>query len=757
MQLARQIKLGTSHFKSERLEQISMDIETIFNYADYPKRQPQKDEPAPLPISKFDCVALLTRLFVQTKIRKWRILDDEELELINHSSRETNLLDAHPHKFLSLDRHNDDVSVVSCNWKDRADHAVECLTADFPTVKETLLKFNGRIIAAGGGIFQRLNGIIPLKDGDLDLFFIDPDIESDTISDSDKSTAATNLLLEAIAFMSNLWMYGPNSTERQSPHVIVSRGEFVTTVYLYEGFHYDKIQFIHRVYPNAASVLGGFDLTPCMVAYDGYRILALEIGAWSALGRINIVDISRRSTSFEHRLQKYSRYCKTIFPGLASDVEPVHCSKWLPNVREVPAFIDREFAKLDYRIVIGPDGCGVLTQIEKDGGANRRKAMEELHRLAGIYGYSIRNIQLEPKLDFSEDPSDDAIAQVKQKLFKLGYILELGEYLYTLDESLQNMHDMDILNGLAKVNKILHLERLDINLSRTRWDRCWRIRVAKHPDIKYGVTNSDYGERSHVYVEETNAKIKVSDYEESAIDPHFAGINNLSMLITGNVKGVTSLLILRQSDGKLDSDYFNNERVVCSKFKMQVLQEQIVTTRNLKEIRAELDKSFQKVSLGNLDLLATECFKLIDCLGDHVPNEYDNPSHLRESARNFMFPNRRHYGLNICPKPSPQEWNDLYARLGQNIHAVVQNLREVKWIIRNPGRQWTSSINPIVENPRDWYGKYYRSCRIGNLQIETTLRLFRFRQGNYFHAMPRDIFGYLMGFIMWADSYCPKT
>jgi hypothetical protein len=734
-----------------------MDIETIFNYEAYPKRLPAKDEPAPIPILEFDVIGLLTRLFVQTKIRKWRILDDEELELINHSSRETNLRDAHPDRFLTMDRSNDDVD-PPWDWKTRADKAIEYLTDSFPTVKETLLKFNGKIIAAGGAVFQRLNGIIPPKEGDIDLFFIDPAVESDTISDSDKSTAATNLLLEAVAYMSNLWMHGPDSANRQSPHVIVARSECVTTVYLYEGVYYNKIQFIHRVYPNAASVLGGFDLTPCMVAYDGYRILALEIGAWSALGRINIVDISRRSTSFEHRLHKYGRYCKTIFPGLTPHVEPVHCSKWLPDFREVPAFIDREFVKLGYHITVDTDGYGVLTKIEKDGGVNKRKAIEELRRLAAVYGYSIRNIQLETNLDYSEDPSNEAIEQVKEKLFKVGYLLEFEQYLRNLDDNIHNMYERDDLHGVNNVHKILHLPRLDINVGKTRMDRRWNVRVAKHPDIKYGTTNCDYEECDGlIYVEQGHDKIKVSDYEESSVDPHFIAVNNLSMLITGNVKGVTSLVILRQSDKEFDLEYFNNRWVACSKFKMEALQDQIVTAKNLKDIQTALIKSFQTVSLGNLDLLATGCMQLADAVGDHIPNDYDNTRRLRESARNFMFPNRRHYGLNICPKPSPQEWNDLYAKLGQNIHAVVQNLREVKWIIRNPGRQWTSSINPIVADPRDWYGAYYRSCRIGNLQTETTLRLFRLRQGNYFHAMPRDVFGYLMGFVVWVDSYCLKV
>lgn len=53
-----------------------------------------------------------------------------------------------------------------------------------------------------------------------------------------------------------------------------------------------------------------------MCAIDGYNVLATELGAFSLLSHYTIVDTSRRSTTFETRLHKYSHISTLIFPGL---------------------------------------------------------------------------------------------------------------------------------------------------------------------------------------------------------------------------------------------------------------------------------------------------------------------------------------------------------------------------------------------------------------------------------------------------------
>ncbi len=62
----------------------------------------------------------------------------------------------------------------------------------------------------------------------------------------------------------------------------------------------------------------GFDLSICMVAYDGNNIYATPLGAWSVKNSSVIIDTKRRSTSFEYRLRKYQKYgFRLLFPGLS--------------------------------------------------------------------------------------------------------------------------------------------------------------------------------------------------------------------------------------------------------------------------------------------------------------------------------------------------------------------------------------------------------------------------------------------------------
>jgi len=61
-----------------------------------------------------------------------------------------------------------------------------------------------------------------------------------------------------------------------------------------------------------------------------------------------------------------------------------------------------------------------------------------------------------------------------------------------------------------------------------------------------------------------------------------------------------------------------------------------------------------------------------------------------------------------------------------NAEICMKKLIGIKWITQNPGRQWTSSINPIIADPREWYGKNYIPVITGiPPEIETTMRLMR--------------------------------
>jgi hypothetical protein len=154
------------------------------------------------------------------------------------------------------------------------------------------------LVFAGGAISASLRGKSAHFFGDLDCFFVSPS----------RDTNASSRFLERIL---NMFYDGGNSG------ALFERSEHCTTVRWPDNG--EKYQFIHRVYPTAASVIGGFDLGICAVMlHDSLsRISCTHLGAWSNALNMNIVDTSRRSTSFEFRIAKYARRgVAMVFPGL---------------------------------------------------------------------------------------------------------------------------------------------------------------------------------------------------------------------------------------------------------------------------------------------------------------------------------------------------------------------------------------------------------------------------------------------------------
>ncbi len=68
-----------------------------------------------------------------------------------------------------------------------------------------------------------------------------------------------------------------------------------------------KQQLVLRVYPTLASVIQAFDVDPCCMAYDGRTTYMTHAAARSLVTKKMILDPSRRSTTYEHRLIKYMR------------------------------------------------------------------------------------------------------------------------------------------------------------------------------------------------------------------------------------------------------------------------------------------------------------------------------------------------------------------------------------------------------------------------------------------------------------------
>mmetsp|Transcript_11094 Transcript_11094/g.16738 ORF Transcript_11094/g.16738 Transcript_11094/m.16738 type:complete len:725 (-) Transcript_11094:141-2315(-) len=76
------------------------------------------------------------------------------------------------------------------------------------------------------------------------------------------------------------------------------------------------VQIILRMYRSPAEVLMGFDIDSCTAGYDGSRVWCLPRCRRALTKRYNLVDLTRRSLTYEIRLFKYSkRGFRVLVPG----------------------------------------------------------------------------------------------------------------------------------------------------------------------------------------------------------------------------------------------------------------------------------------------------------------------------------------------------------------------------------------------------------------------------------------------------------
>lgn len=238
-------------------------------------------------ITKKEIVQLLTQDSYYRKLERWPLLIVDDTSLIR------------------LNRFSDEMFQVSANYIHDSTSIKKFdiqknINRSFPFLDELLLNFSGHLVACGGAVVKSIFKRQGQAHSDIDLFFYDLTIEE-----------ANKIRLDAIEFLINL-------RAEDSVSIHVKRSEYTTTLYITTEDDYYEYQFIHRIYPDISSIIGGFDLSICMVAYDGKQVHATPLGFWSINNQSIIIDTKRRSTSFEYRLQKYSMYgFKLIFPGIS--------------------------------------------------------------------------------------------------------------------------------------------------------------------------------------------------------------------------------------------------------------------------------------------------------------------------------------------------------------------------------------------------------------------------------------------------------
>jgi len=531
-------------------------------------------------ITKKELTTILTQDSYYRKLQKWPLLILNDIVKLNRKVDD----------IFSIDGYIVDTRRTLSTFE----RFNKSLSEAHPYVNELSMRFRGHLVSCGGSITKILNGMY--SSGDIDLFFYDLNTDE-----------ANKMRISAIEFIINSWLENTKDDPNELKYYI-NRNEYVTTLYVTVSNGYDdikthdifKYQFIHRIYPDMSSIIGGFDLSICMVAYDGNKIYATPLGAWSIKNSSIIIDTKRRSTSFEYRLQKYER-CgfRLLFPGL-----PI----------------------------------SIMTQIVDKEKRNYDDMMNNIYEIINNHGYSINRQGIN---------IDNLIARSEGRL-------QLSE-------------------GILPYFKLCHYyQHSNNNLS-----------------LKLSTKSYNRDKIEERFVE------KISDYDSPYTHPMCLSKINSQQLRLDKLNLVCSIIEISNNNKSnlhnLLMDDVNNPNIM---FDDNIIKCYKDRTERIRELTVLVD--YQNIN--------NNFHQLSKCFGKLTP-EVVKIQHTDEYYK-------------YC--------NIIIDKMKINAEICKENLIGIKWISQSPGRQWTASINPIIADPRQWYGKHYDPVLTGiPTEVETTMRLMR--------------------------------
>lgn len=158
---------------------------------------------------------------------------------------------------------------------------------------------------AGGSVLCCLTEIrddIASSKSDIDIFL-------HGLSEEDANKKVLDVILHVVENRKKI----ATTLGEPQPVSVVARSSHAITLLGTGKFR--PIQFVLRAYRSPSEVLLGFDVDSCCVGFDGTSCFASP-RAWRALvTRVNAIDLSRRSPSYEARLCKYALRGFAIYVG----------------------------------------------------------------------------------------------------------------------------------------------------------------------------------------------------------------------------------------------------------------------------------------------------------------------------------------------------------------------------------------------------------------------------------------------------------
>ncbi|KAL8804903.1 MAG: hypothetical protein Q9182_002305 [Xanthomendoza sp. 2 TL-2023] len=190
------------------------------------------------------------------------------------------------------------------------------------------------------------------------------------------------------------------------------------------------VQIVLRLYKSVSEILSGFDVDCSCFAYDGSQVYGTPRGIAAFMTQTNIIDLTRRSPSYESRLSKYAhRGFEVHWPDL-------------DRSRIDPTIFERSFAR-----TMGLARLLVLEQLPKPGDREEyldQRREERGRPLANTYYRSQRSLPDNVK---DNDPDD------------------IPEWVY--DDEVSNYHSFTVPYGpkyhAKKIEKLLYTKDILLN------------------------------------------------------------------------------------------------------------------------------------------------------------------------------------------------------------------------------------------------------------------------------------------------------
>lgn len=521
------------------------------------------------------------------------------------------------------------------------DAAERTMYKNYPDLRDIFLKYKGKIAVCGGFVTRILTSEYP-DTTDCDLFFYNCTEDE-----------ATVILLDCLAMICSNYSVQINIKVEHKLNVtnvlINTKRDNYSDYSEFERTY----QFIHRVYPSLDSILGGFDLGPSMLAFDGEMIYGTPLGAFSIAKRVLVVDTTRRSISFSHRIKKYCNIgFMVVFPGMD-----------LSNITS--------------------------------------RTHENLHR--------------------SEQSKIEEVLSVMKRInLRVCY-----------EEILQGK----ITNLLSNASPVI-----------------------KVGDLKFDVDNC--------YMKTPRILISKKDKTPEEFIKKYSDYSGIECFICEEDYCRVNMVNLRT----------NNLDAVCTYVNMGFLQQpekNIAATKGrggTDETKISYDHAYETISnMINSPIIIFDPSYYLEKAIEHIQYPPDAEARTRPELRLFaeFVPEYRRLEKNrrVDSTTYVRRVNEIVMLLNQrmvdNAKLMEEKLKGIRWITQDPGRQWSSSINPVIADPKDFYGEWYTPFELGISQDVHIILTVIWRNKRDEHRadvlngsnLPKDLFALLLSYVSRAYTY----